>query len=884
MSSLRRLLLRLWNAVVPGGAERDFTREVASHLDLLEDEYRRRGLSDDDARRAARRAFGAHAALDHQRDARSFVWIDDLRRDTIYAIRTLARSPGFTVVAVLTLALAVGANTTIFAVVDHVLMRSLPAPHADRLVRLYSSNPSRSPALQDVSVADTVDWRRAATSFDLLTVFGGTSMTMTGGAEPESIVGMTVDPAFFAMTGVRLALGRAFAPPDYTSVANAALGARAVDAVTGDAAIILSDALWRRQFGGDPHVVGRRIELNGHPAVIAGVMPAGFQFNESAWGVADCWSPLVESPLLAVRRYRQYTAIGRLKPGVGVAAAEAEMSAIASSLQQAHPQDDGKWTVRVEPLKASMTSEVRPTLLILFGGVGCVLLIACANIASLLIVRATGRSREVAVRIALGAGRGRIIRQWLTESALVAVTGGAVGFLFAVWALPALTAYAPNELPRLAEVAVDARALTFCLALSLVTGLVCGVAPALALGQGRTDALRAAAAVGGGRRRWLRPSLVVLQVSLAVMLLVGAGLMARSVLAVRALDLGFDPHNALSFGVNLRGASYREVSATLAFTHDLLSRLAALPDVEAAGNGFVPLVGGLSESFETEGRTEAIASELDVVSGGYFRALRMRLRSGRLFTEADNHTGQPVAIVNQAFAHTAWGTGDAVGRRVRPEGGSAWLTVVGIIDNTRRSSLEAAPPPIVFLPLEQSRIGMSTNFVLRTTGPPSAALTLVRDVVRQIDPTQAVSRVATMDERVARFVAPRQFNLWLIGLFALLAVVLAVVGIYGLVSELVMNRTAEIGVRMALGATRTQVIRLVAGGSVLVTAAGVALGLGGAAAVTRSLGSMLYGVTPLDPATLVIAPAALVLAAGLAAVAPARRATRVDPVIALRRE
>jgi putative ABC transport system permease protein len=884
VSELRRLLRRLANAFFPGRAEAARAREVAAHVTLIEDEYRRQGLSEDEARPAARRAFGSESANDRQRDARSFVWLDDLRRDVTCALRGLGRSPAFTLVAILTLSLAIGANAAIFTVADHVLVRSLPAPHADRLVRLYSSSPDQPK--DGASMDDVADWRRAASSFDLLTAFDGTTVTIAGAAGVESVIGMLVGPDFFTMTGVHMPLGRPFAAPEYASLANAALANFAFGkAMKGSAAIILSDPLWRRQFGADPQVVGRHVRLNDGDAVIAGVMPADFRFNESSWGQADCWIPLVEAQLLGHRRYRQLIAIGRLRPGVSLAVATAEMTVIARSLQRAHPQDDGKWTVRVEPLKESMTAGARPTLLILLGGVGCVLLVACANVTNLLVVRTAGRHREIAVRVAIGAGRGRLVRQWLTESTMLALAGGATGLLFAVWAVPALTALAPPSLPRLAEITVDGRTLLFGVALSVVTGIVCGVAPALGLGQVSPDILRSATALGSGHRRWLRPMLVTLQVGLALVLLVVAGLMARSFAAVRALDLGFDPSHVLTFGVNLiRGPRYHTLTATREFTRDLLTRLRTLPSVLDAGNGGVPLLGGLTDSFQTQGGTDTIAAGFDVASPGYFRALGFRLEAGRFFSDADDSAGIPVVLVNRAFARRAWGTSNVLGCRLRQSSNRVWLTVVGVVGDTRRSSLEAAPPPLVYFSYLQSTIGFYDNFVVRTSGPPVKALPAVRDLVRQIDPTIPVTRVATMDERVAKFVVPREFNLWLIGLFSLLAFVLAVVGLYGLVSELVTERTPEIGVRMALGATQLRVVRLVIGGSVLVTTVGVAAGLVSSVVVTRSLGSMIFGVTPLDPVTLVAVPVALLASSALAAAVPARRATNIDPVSALRRE
>ena len=607
--------------------------------------------------------FGSESANDHQRYARSVIWLDDLRRDTIYALRTLGRSPAFTLVAILTLSLAIGANAAIFTVVDRVLLRSLPAPGADRLVRLYSSSPTAPK--ENASMDDVGDWRGAASSFEMLTAFGGTTLLITGDAGPETIVGMLVEPGFFTLTGVRMPLGQPFMASDYTSPANAALATFARPKnVQSPAAIILSDQLWRRQFGADRQIVGRHVRLNSLDAIVAGVMPADFQFADTPTGKADCWIPLVESQLRGKRRYRQLIVIGRLKPGVSIGATRAEMNAVALALQTAHPKELGERTVRVEPLKESMTEGVRPTLLILLGGVGCVLLVACANVASLFVVRAADRRREVAVRVALGAGRGRLVRQWLTESTVLALAGGIGGLLVAVWAVPAVTAVAPQTLPRLEEIAVDHRTLLFTLALSLTTGVVCGVAPLIGLEQRRTDVLRSFAPIGRGDRRWLKSALITVQVALAVVLLVGSGLMARSLVAVHSLDLGFDPRNVLTFGVYLqRSPRYNGSAATREFARDLRARLSALPDVVAAGNGAIPLRGAQSDSFEVDGRPDRLEAALNVVSPAYFQALGVRLHRGRDFTDADDKAGDPVVIVNRAFAHAAWGTSDVLGRR-----------------------------------------------------------------------------------------------------------------------------------------------------------------------------------------------------------------------------
>jgi predicted permease len=888
MSELRRWLLRLRNAILPGRADAELDREINAHLELIEEDFRQRGLAPGEARLAARRALGGPEPVKRvQRDARSIVWLDDLRRDASYAVRTLARSPGFTAVAILTLALGSGASTAIFSVVDHVLLRSLPMPSADRLVRVYESNPAAGNPRGDAAPVHVTEWRRASTSFDLFAPIGGTSVTMTGAAEPEVLGGMLVGPEYFALTGVKLALGRPFGSAAYQSIANAKLGSFAIPGATSDSAeAIISHALWQRQFGGDPNVVGRVVELNGARTVIDGVMPADFRVDETSWGIADCWLPLVESPLQTQRRFRQYPVIGRLKPGVSLAAAQAEMTAIANGLAAEHPDERG-WSVLLEPFQDSLVSDTRSTLLILLGGVACVLLIAGANVANLLLMRAAGRSREVAVRMAIGAGRSRLVRQWITESTVLALAGGVAGFVLAVWAVPALVAHSPLKLPRMDRITVDGRIFAFSVGLSLVIGIVCGLAPAAGAWRVTVASLRSSAPIGEARgQRRLRVALVVAQIGLAIVLLVGAGLMARTLMAVRGLDLGFDPQGVVTFGLSLRGDRFRTVSAMRTLSHDLLDRLQAIPGVEAAGVGNVPLLGGIHIGFIPEGRDGSMDVAGDIPSPGYFTALRLRLRSGRFFDDGDGTGNQPVVIVNLAFARAAWNIDNAVGRRMRVDSkpASPWMTVVGVVDDVRMATLEKDAPPVVYTPYLQSTVAMASNYVVRTSGDTDQTLRQVRDVVRSIDPSLPLTRVATMDERVGRFVAPREFNFWLIAVFSAIALILAVVGVYGLMSEAVASRTTEIGVRMALGAGRLQVVRLIASRMAFVTTMGIVGGVGVAILAARWLGSMLFGVKPLDPITLALVPLVFFAAAIVATLAPARRATQVDPIIALRGE
>jgi predicted permease len=882
MSALRRWMHRLRNALLPGRAEGEATREIEAHIQLIQDELLGRGLSPEEARAAARRALGGHetARRSHQ-DARSIIWLDDLRRDLAYTARTLWRAPAFAAVVILTLALGIGATTAIFTVVDHVLVRSLPLPHADRLVRLYESNTAEGSPREDASPANAADWRRAATSFDLMTVIGGTSLTMTGGAEPEAIIGMVVDSQFFTLTGATPELGHLFPPAAYQSAANASLGPlRVREKPTGTADVILSHALWLRQFGGEPNVVGRTITLNDQRAVVAGVMPSAFRFDESEWGTADCWIPLTTSAP-AARRYRTFLAIAKLKPDVSLEAAQSEMTSVAARLAQTYPADAG-WTVRVEPLKDTLvSSDVRLTLLILLGGAACLLLIAGANVTNLVLMRATGRAREVAVRIAIGAGRTRLIRQWMTESTVLALAGGVGGFVVASWTAPVLAAHAPLELPHIDVVAADFRIFAFSMILALVVGLSCGLAPAFASLHTPLAALRSSTPLGGSRgQQWLRLSLVTAQVAVAIVLLVGGGLLGRTLLAVHSVDLGFNQRGVLTFGAFPR---YEQVPAIQAFHRALLLRIEAIAGVEAAGIGTLTPVMGVDVA--VEGQKKPLAVGVDAPTPGYFSALGIRLRKGRLFEDHDRSNAPPVAVVNNALAMRAWGTTEVVGRRLRldmPD--MPWMTVVGVVDDVRITNLEASAPAILYIPYDQNALVAATTFVLRTTGDSHRLLGPAKAAVKSLDPNVAITGPETLDERLAKLLAPRMFNFWLIGAFSAIALLLAAIGVYGMVGEVVASRTPEFAVRMALGADRWRVLRPVLRRMMAVTMAGTAIGLSVTVVTVRWLGTLLFGVRPLDPLTLVLVPLVFLAAAVIATIGPARRVTRIDPLIALKQD
>jgi putative ABC transport system permease protein len=692
---------------------------------------------------------------------------------------------------------------------------------------------------------------------------------------------MVVDSQFFTLTGGTPDLGHLFPPAAYQSAANAPLGpVRVREKPTGSADVILSHALWQRQFGGDPNIVGRTITLNEQRAVVAGVMPAAFRFDESEWGTADCWIPLTRAGPSA-RRYRTFLAIARLKPGVSLAAAQSEMTSVAATLAQAYPADVG-WTVRLEPLRNTLvSSDVQLTLLILLGGAGCLLLIAAANVTNLTLMRATGRVREMAVRIAIGAGRTRLIRQWMTESTVLALAGGVGGFVVASWTAPVLAAHAPLKLPHIHVVAADARIFAFSMILSVVVGLLCGLAPAFASLHTPLAALRSSAPLRGSRgQQWLRLSLVMAQVGIAIVLLVVGGLLGRTLLAVRSVDLGFNPSGVLTFGAFPR---YEQIPSIQAFHRALIERIEAIPGVEAAGIGTLTPVMGVNLALD--GQEKPLAVGIDAPSPGYFGAFGIRLLKGRLLDGRDRSNAPPVAVVNNALARRAWGTVEVLGRRLRldmPD--MPWMTVVGVVDDVRITNVEASAPPILYIPYEQNSLVGAATFVIRTTGDPHQLLSPAKAAVRSLDPNVAVTRPATLDEWLAKLVAARVFNFWFIGAFSALALLLAAIGLYGMIGEVVASRTREIAVRVALGADQWRVLRPILQRMMAVTMAGITIGLSVTAVTVRWLGTLLFGVRPLDPLTLVLVPVIFLAAALVASAGPARRVTRIDPMVALKHD
>jgi len=818
-------------------------------------------------------------------------------QDLKYAARTLVKRPAFAFIAVLTLALGIGANTAIFSVVSSTLLAPLPFASPERTVVVWASNPelARAVGLPDRLPVGSgtffLDWQQAK-SFDKLALVGSDGMTLTGAGEPEQLDVVNVTGEFFQALGAKPLLGRTLQPGDDE-------GSTATTAV-------LSQSLWQSRFGGDPKVVGSKIVLDGNPVTVVGVMPAAFAFPRggelpAGFGfrpVVDAWVPMAMTQEDRQNRgNHNAVAIGSLAAGVGIEAAQAEMEAISDRLAQAYPEQETGWRARVEPLPEVIVGDVKPSLLILLGAVALVLLIACANVANLLLAQATARQKEVAIRTALGAGRGRMVRQLLTESALLSLAGGGLGLLAAYWGMRGFEVWMPAGLGLTAPDGLDGRVLAFTLAVTLATGAVAGLVPAFQMTRpDLASTLRDGTRTGGGTARGgrTRRALVVVETALAVLLVVGAGLLLRSFARLSAVDPGFQPANALVLTVSLPESKYKEDLAVNAFTDRLVERLGGLPGVTKAGAvSNLPLGGGENINFITiEGRPEPEPgkeplADTRTATPGYFEALGIPLRRGRLLTAQDTAEAPGAAVIDEMLARAYWPGEEALGKRLH-FGGSAekersWFTVVGVVGNVRHSGLHVEARPQLYVSQARSPRNVMT-YVVRTAGDPPSLAQEARNAVFAVDRDQPVSSIDTMEQVVSRSLASRRFSMVLLGVFAGLALVLAAVGIYGITSYSVAQRTREMGLRMALGAEPGTVLRMVLREAGTLALVGLATGLLLALAATRVMASLLFGVGSTDPATFAAVAIALALVSLTAAYLPGRRATRVDPMVALRAE
>jgi predicted permease len=861
----------------------DLEHDIREHIETETQDNIARGMSPEDAHYAAMRKFGNVARVKEEtREVWSFVWLEQLWQDVRYGFRTLCKSPGFTAVAVVTLALGIGANTAIFSVVNAVLLQPLPLPQPEQLVSVQLYDTILKTPNEYLSIPNFFDWRRQNQVFSGMATFTDYTCTLTEAGRPVHLNAEWVSADFFSTLGVAPQLGRGFLPEEEKK---------------GSSVAILSDRLWRTMFSADTNIIGRSITLDNKSHVVVGVAPPGFDFPIMTPPV-QIWTSIGETVAYDVRAAHGFFVLGRMKPGVTVAQAQAEMSRIDALLAKEYPDSNLRYGgAVVVPELQHLVGDARSALWILFGAVGCVLLIACANVASLLLARSMTRQREMAIRTALGARRLRVISQLLTESVLLALIGGFVGFVLAVWGTAGLLRLVPQNVPRISEIQMDSSVFLFTLLATIFTGILFGLAPALQNSKRSPfDTLRTSGAgagrSGGVPQNRIRSALVVAEIALALTLLMGAGLMLQSFASLRRVNPGFNPHNALTFTFDLPKSSYSNDRKEI-FYGQLLDRLNTLPEVvSAAASVTLPLSGGdLRTNVEVEGRPvpkgTAPEEEFGVVSPGYFKTMGIPLLEGREFTPADTATSTLAVVVNQAFATRYFPNETALGKRFKAidpgRSNPPMREIVGIVGNVKRGALNEAPEPDLFLPYQQEFVGDLT-LILRTRGAPESMVGTAREVVHSMDTSLPLYDVKTMDQYVGESVAQPRFNMILLIIFAALALGLTIVGIYGVMAYTVSQRTHEIGIRMALGAQRSEVMRLVLGNGIKLALAGIVAGIAMALALTRLLAALLFGISTYDPLTLAGVAFLLVAVAALACYIPALRAARVDPMVALRYE
>ena len=807
-------------------------------------------------------------------------------RDIKYSLRRLLKSPGFTTVVILTLGLGIGANTAIFSVVNTVLLQPLAYREPGRLVTI--NHFYRSEALNNleapVSAPGFRDYRDKTKSFDAVAVETGWSANLTGTGDPERVPASRVSGDYFRVFGVAPELGRTFG--------------RDEDEPGKNNVVVISDGLWKRIYGADRGVVGKTMQLNSVSYTILGVMPNGFR----AFFItdADIWTPLaLDQKQFTPDNYtnESLNLTARLKPGVSAKQADAEMRAFAEQVRRLYPNAVGtKWTLKVKTLNELATGGVRPALLVLLGAVGFVLLIACANVANLLLARVTSRQKEVAIRTALGADRWALVRQLLTESLLLALAGGLLGLAIAYWSVKTLAATLPN-IPRSNDLGVDSTVMLFTLGLSVLTGLLFGVVPALQtsrtnLHETLKEGGRSGSADVSGNS--MRRVLVVGEVALALTLLVGAGLLIKSVARLQHVAPGFDPDRLLTFDISLPNAKYPSDTVRQQFFQSMIDRVSHVPGVVAVGGTTnLPFEGWSTGSFEVEGyqtgpNQPGPWGDIRAVTPDYFRTMRVPLLQGRAFTPSDLQPSQAVAIIDQEFVHKFYHDQNAIGKRITfgasPGKQPAWITIVGVVGHMMAEALDAKPRVQLYLPYAQRGDIPFMSVAVRTTGDPLLMTRPVRDAIHGVDKDMPISNVKSMDDLLESSLGQRRLSMILLGAFSAIAMLLASIGIYGVLAYTVTQRSRELGIRMALGAARGRVLGLVIRQGMTLAMIGIVIGLVGAFALTRLLGSQLYSVTPTDPATFVGVSLLLAMIALVATLVPALRATRVDPVVALREE
>jgi predicted permease len=881
----RKLFHRLTASLRRRKAEREMDAEMRFHLEMETAENIRRGMNEEEARLAALRSFGGvEQQKEAYRDARRLRWAEELWQDLRYGARMLMKQPGFTFIAVLSLALGIGANTAIFSVVNEVLLRPLPYRDAEQLVLVSESWPARNLPQMGVDPDTFVDWQEQNRVFADMAAFAGGRAVLTGDGEPEEVASQAVTHNLFKLLGVGAALGRGFTAddvkPDQPGV------------------VLISHSLWQRRFGSDPAVIGRRLKITlGLPgeATIVGVMPIGFQWRVKAGESAELWTTFAPTGGHSVWQGRYLNAIARLKPGVSLARARAEMATIEARIAQQYPNYHAELTASVVPLREQLYGGLRLTLLVLFGAVAFILLIVCANVANLLLARAAARGKEIALRSALGASRLRIVRQLLTESLLLALLGGIAGLLLAFWGANLLVSLSPPDLLTLQSMRINAPVLIFTLSISLATSLFIGIVPASASSRVNLhDALKESSrSVADSRHnRRLRGLFVIAEIALALVLLAGAGLLINSFVRLHAVDPGFNPENVLTMGVS-RNWQYPE-RQRIDFVKQAVERLQSLPGVKAAGAvTALPFAGpAVGVRFNIEDRPKPPAGQdlltkLCVTDAHYFRVLQIPLRRGRLYTEREATEAHGVVLINEALARKYFPNENPIGKQVtvhsRPPSRNPPVEIIGIVGDVKQETLDGAAEPTFYWPHSELALP-SLTLVLRTAGDPLNVAAAARGVIRSLDPEQPVAEVRTMESLLSESMGRARFNTVLLTVFAVVALILASIGIYGVMAYSVTQRTQEIGIRMALGAQAGDVLKIVIIQGMTLALIGIAIGLLAAFALTRWMETLLFGVRPADPLTFTVIATVLTMVALVACCIPAQRATKVDPMVALRSE